>query len=158
MTITFIGMPASGKSTVGGIVAEGLGREFVDTDDIITDRIGMPISDFFKKEGEAKFREIEAEVIKELADKTSLVIATGGGAILRRDNVENLKYNGKLFFIDRPLEKLVPTESRPLSSDRASIEKRYSERYSIYCNLCDKRIDADCDADRVAGEIMENYK
>lgn len=156
--IVLIGMPASGKSTVGKILAERLGRKFVDTDDIITDRIGMPISDYFKIEGEGRFREIETQVIKELADKTSLVIATGGGAILRHDNVENLKYNGRLFFIDRPLDKLVPTESRPLSSDRASIEKRYSERYSIYCALCDLRIDADCDANEVAERILENYK
>ena len=156
--IVLIGMPASGKSTVGKILAERLGRKFVDTDDIITKRIGMPISDFFKQEGEERFREIEAEVIKELADKTSLVIATGGGAILRHENVDNLRYNGRLFFIDRPLEKLVPTESRPLSADRASIEKRYSERYSIYCSLCDLHIDADCDAKQVTNRILENYR
>ncbi len=156
--IVLIGMPASGKSTVGKILAERLGRKFVDTDDIITKRIGMPISDFFKQEGEERFREIEAEVIKELADKTSLVIATGGGAILRRENVDNLRYNGRLFFIDRPLKKLVPTESRPLSADSAAIEKRYSERYSIYCSLCDVHIDADCDAKQVAKRILENYR
>ena len=156
--IVLIGMPASGKSTVGKILAERLGREFVDTDDLITERIGMPISDYFKQEGEEQFRMIEAEVVKELADKTSLVIATGGGAILKRENVENLRYNGRLFFIDRPLKKLVPTESRPLSSDKASIEKRYNERYSIYCSLCDVYIDADCDANGVAERILENYK
>ena len=156
-SIVLIGMPASGKSTVGKILAERLGREFVDTDDLITERIGMTISDYFKQEGEEQFRMIEAEVVKELADKTSLVIATGGGAILKRENVENLRYNGRLFFIDRPLKKLVPTESRPLSADKASIEKRYNERYSIYCDLCDRRIDADCDANGVAERILENY-
>ena len=66
--------------------------------------------------------------------------------------------NGRLFFIDRPLEKLIPTNDRPLSSDRASIEARYRERYSIYCDCCDVHINADCDATEVAERIIENYK
>ncbi len=155
--IVLIGMPASGKSTVGKIIADKLGRRFIDTDDLITDRIKMPISDFFAKEGEAAFRRIESQVIKEICGEGSLVIATGGGSVLRKENVSALKYNGKLFFIDRPLDKLIPTVSRPLSSDRASIEARYNERYSIYCNCCDVRIDADCDAETVADKILEKF-
>ena len=155
--IVFIGMPASGKSTVGRMVAERLGRRFVDTDDLITHRIGMSISDFFKTEGEERFREIESEVIKELADESSLVIATGGGAVLKEENVSALKYNGRLYFIDRPLNSLIPTEDRPLSSDRASIERRYEERYSIYCQSCDVHISADCDAEGVRDRVLENF-
>ena len=155
--IVLIGMPASGKSTVGRILADRLGRRFVDTDDLITERIGTSIKDFFEKNGEVAFREIESMVIKEISKENSLVIATGGGAVLREENISTLGYNGRLYFIDRPLEKLMPTESRPLSSDRASIEARYNERYSIYCSRCDERIDADCEAETVADKILEKF-
>ena len=154
--IVLIGMPASGKSTVGKILAKRLGRRFVDTDELIVEAAGMSISDIFKTEGEWEFRRMEERVIGKLASENSLVIATGGGSILSGKNVCSLKLNGRLFFIDRPLEKLIPTEDRPLSSDRESIEKRYHERYSIYMNECDVRIDADCDAETVADRILEN--
>ena len=153
--IVLIGMPASGKSTVGKILAERLGRKFVDTDELIVEQIGMSIKEYFDLYGEEEFREVEAQVIRELASQGSLVIATGGGAVLRGENVSALKYNGKLYFLDRPLEKLVPTESRPLSSDRKSTKERYNERYSIYCDCCDVRIDASLDAEAVAEKIPE---
>lgn len=155
--LVLIGMPASGKSTVGRIVASNLGRKFVDTDELITERIGMSIKDFFEINGEAEFRNIESEVIKGLAGETSLVIATGGGAVLKQENISALKHNGSIFFIDRPLDKLIPTEDRPLSNDRESIEKRYNERYSIYCSSCDVKICADCEAEAVSDKILENY-
>ena len=156
--IVLIGMPASGKSTVGKILAEKLSRRFVDTDALIVEQIGMSIKEYFDLYGEEKFRDVESQIIASLAGENSLVIATGGGAILRKENVSALKYNGKLYFIDRPLEKLIPTESRPLSSDRASIEARYKERYPIYCGCCDKKINADCEADVVAERILEKSK
>lgn len=155
--IVLIGMPASGKSTVGKIIAEKLGRKFVDTDDIITERIGISIKDFFEQKGETAFREIESTVISEISKENSLVIATGGGAVLKKENLSSLRYNGKLYFIDRPLENLIPTESRPLSADKESIAKRYNERYSIYCDACDVKINADYDAVDVAEKILENF-
>ncbi len=156
--IVLIGMPASGKTTVGKILADRLGRRFVDTDEEIVRLTGMSISDIFKNEGEWAFRQMEQEVIERLAGENSLVIATGGGAALRARNMIALRLNGRIFFIDRPLEALVPTEDRPLSSDRESIEKRYNERYSIYCNRCDERIDADCSAEEVAEKVLERYR
>ena len=156
-SIVLIGMPASGKSTVGYMIAERLGRKFVDTDEMITDRIKIPIKDFFTLYGEEKFRGIESDVIRKLAGEASLVIATGGGAVLREENLSALKYNGKIYFIDRPLEKLIPTDTRPLASDKASIEARYNERYALYCEGCDVHIDADFDAESVADKILENF-
>ena len=156
--IVLIGMPASGKTTVGKILAKRLGRRFVDTDEEIVRISGRSVSDIFKEDGEPAFRKMEEEVIRELSKENSLVIATGGGAVLRKKNLVALRMNGRLFFIDRPLEKLIPTNDRPLSSDRASIEARYRERYSIYCDCCDVHINADCDATEVAERIMENYK
>lgn len=152
--IVLIGMPASGKSTVGHLLSDMSERELVDTDALIVNRAGMEITEIFSKFGEAYFRDLESEVISEVSRRSELIIATGGGAVLRQENVKELKKNGRLFFIDRPLEKLIPTDSRPLSSDRESITKRYNERYGIYTAVCDERIDADKSAREVAEEIL----
>ena len=155
--IVLIGMPACGKSTVGAILAKRLSRRLVDTDELVRKRAGMEIKEIFKKYGEAEFRRLEREVISEISGENSLVIATGGGAILYRENVSGLKKNGRLYFIDRPPELLIPTSSRPLSSDRQALEKRYSERYPIYCSVADVRVDADCTPECVAEKITENF-
>ena len=155
--IVLIGMPSSGKSTVGKILAEKLGSRFVDTDELITDRIKMPIAEFFALYGEEEFRRIESEVIRDLAGENGLVIATGGGAILKEENVFNLRYNGKILFIDRPPELLIPTDSRPLSNSRATLENLYNKRYPIYCDACDARIKASGTPTEVAENILENY-
>ena len=156
--IVLIGMPASGKSTVGKILAKQTGRPFIDTDKLIVERTGKEITNIFAECGESGFRDIEAEAVREVSAMTSAVIATGGGAILREENVKALRENGRLYFIDRPLEKLIPTISRPLSSDRESIKKRYDERYGIYTDVCDEKIDADCSPREVARRIMENFE
>ena len=155
--IVLIGMPSSGKSTVGKILREKLSRELIDTDELIVKTAGMPISEIFAKFGEAKFRDIETSVIKKISERSGVVIATGGGAILREENLDALRENGKLFFIDRPLDMLIPTKDRPTASDRASIEKRYSERYEIYCSAADFRVDGSKEAKEVADEILKNF-
>lgn len=135
--IVLIGMPGSGKTTIGKKLAEKLSFEFIDTDDEITKLDGREIKDIFSNDGERYFREKESEVIRFAAAKQSAVIATGGGAILNDENVRNLKMNGKLIFIDAPLGDLAATLSRPLSSDRAALEKRYAERYDRYRSIAD---------------------
>ena len=155
--IVLIGMPASGKSTVGRILAKKTGRKLVDTDELIVERAKMQIKDIFASLGEDEFRKLESEVVAEVSANNSLIISTGGGAILKEENALNLKKNGKLYFIDRPLSRLIPTASRPLASDREAIEKRYAERYGIYCEVCDQRIDADCEANAVADKILESF-
>jgi shikimate dehydrogenase len=155
--IVLIGMPSSGKSTVGQILAEKLGEEFIDTDEMIVEKIKMPIKDFFALHGEEKFREVETEVIREIAGRGGLVIATGGGAVLRKENLFNLRYNGNILFIDRPLNMLIPTDSRPLSSDRVALENLYTSRYPIYNEACDSRIEAVGTPIEIAENILENY-
>ena len=91
------------------------------------------------------FREREAEAIASLAGKNRLVIATGGGSVLREENVRNLKRNGKLFFLNRNIGEIIPTEDRPLSSNRADLEKRFSERLPIYRAACDEEINVEGD-------------
>ena len=156
--IVLIGMPASGKSTVGAILADLLGRELIDTDELVERGQGVKISEIFSTRGEAYFRDLESEAVKEASAVGGRIIATGGGAVLRGENIDALRANGKIYFIDRPLSELVPTESRPLSSDRASIEKRYNERYGIYSSACDVRIAVAGDARSVAADIMENFE
>ena len=138
--IVLTGMPGCGKTTVGKIVSGKLKRKLVDTDRVITERIGMPIADYFEKYGEKAFRDIESEVIGAMSKESGLVIATGGGAVLRKENVRALKHNGTVVFIDRPLEKLTATKDRPLSSDREALKKRFDERYDIYRNSADCRV------------------
>ncbi|MBQ4510208.1 MAG: shikimate dehydrogenase [Clostridia bacterium] len=155
--IVLTGMPSSGKTTVGKVLAQKTGKTFVDTDDEIVKKIGMDIPSYFAKYGEAEFRKVESEVIKELSPKNSLIIATGGGAILNYDNIRRLKQNGKIYFINRSLENLTPTSDRPLSSDVSALEKRYNERYPIYISTADTVIDGNSTVEDVANAIYGEY-
>lgn len=151
--IVLSGMPGSGKSTVGKIVADQLGREFIDTDALIVERAGE-ITKIFAEHGEAYFRNLETEVIKELAPLNGKVISLGGGAVLRDENVEVLRHNGEIFFIDRALESLIPTDDRPLADDKAKITALYDARIDRYMATADYIIDGDCDPDDVADSII----
>ena len=155
--IVLTGMPGAGKSTVGNILAKKLGRTFYDTDKLIEARAGKNIPQIFAEDGEEAFRDIESAVICDVSDKCGCIIATGGGAILRQKNVNALSENGKVYFIDRPLEALIPTDDRPLSNNRESITKRYNERYSIYCSTADVKISAPNNAEEVANLILGDF-
>lgn len=157
--IVLVGMPGSGKSTVGKLLAERLGRELVDMDECIVHAAGKPISEIFAEVGEKGFRDLESRVLAdEIAQRNSLVIATGGGAILRDENVNALRRNGRLYFLDRPLEDLLPTEDRPLASSRTAIEQRYTERYGRYCAVADVRIPVKGSAADVAETIGKEFE
>ena len=156
--IVLTGMPASGKSTVGKLIAEAMGRDFIDIDEVIECDEKKKIPDIFNEYGETYFRDAEARAIKKASALCGKVIATGGGAILREENVDALRENGKIYFIDRPLADLIPTIDRPLSSDREAIEKRYNERYAIYVRTADVKIDVDSNAKGVAAKIMEDFQ
>ena len=157
--IVLIGMPSSGKTTVGRILAEKCGKELADTDEYIVKKIGMPIADFFAKHGEAEFRKIEKETVAGLASTGGKIIATGGGAVLDAENVRALKQNGVLVFLDRRPENLIATDDRPLSSRRSALEKLYAERYDIYCAAAEVYIDANttpgAEADAILKELMK---
>ena len=152
--IVLTGMPTCGKSTVGKMIAERFDYDFIDTDKIIEQKINSKIADFINLHGEDKFREVESEVIKEVSCKNHQVISTGGGAILRDENVQNLKSNGKVFFINRSLNKLKPSSDRPLTSDIESLTKKYNERIPIYKRTCDIEINGDLEFDEKIADII----
>ncbi len=155
--IVLIGMPSSGKTTIGKMLADELNMEFVDIDAEIEKETQKSIPDIFSFLGEAAFRDIESQVITEISAKQNCVISTGGGAVLREQNNTLLKGNGTLYFIDRPLDLLVVTDDRPLSSNRVDLEKRYNERYEIYCYTADKKIVNDKDLKSVVNDIKEDF-
>ena len=154
--IVLIGMPSSGKTTVGEALAAITERTFIDTDAMTVDAHNMQISDIFEKFGESVFRDWEAECVTEASKNSGCIIATGGGAILRDDNVSALRQNGRLYFLDRPLCDLVPTSDRPLASDVDAIKKRYAERYPIYTAVADEtiKIGAEPQAREIAERIL----
>lgn len=154
-SIVLIGMPSSGKTTVGRILSEKCGKQLADTDEYIVRKIGMPISDFFAKHGEVEFRKIEKETVAELSATGGRIIATGGGAVLDAENVRALKQNGVLVFLDRRPENLIATDDRPLASRRSALEKLYAERYDIYCAAAELHIDANTTSEAEADAILK---
>lgn len=157
--IVLTGMPSCGKSTVGRALADALSRPFFDADEEIVREAGEPISALFAKEGEAAFRERETAVISRcLAGKTGCVIATGGGAVLREENIRLLRQNGRIFFLDRPLDRLTPTGDRPTASSAEALRRRFEERYPLYCARCDRRIPAGGSVEEVVKAVKEAFE
>ena len=152
--LVLVGMPGSGKSTVGAILAKKTGRKLVDLDEEIARRSGMTIPQIFQTRGEAAFRDLETQVIRELAGTTSAILPTGGGAILRDENVTALKQNGRLFFLDRPLEALLPTADRPLGDSREKIAALYAARYDRYLAVSDEHILVHSTPERAAADVL----
>ena len=162
MNIILCGMMGVGKSSVGIRIAELTGRRWYDTDIVISDRHGR-ISDIFEYYGEAHFRTLETEVVRELADKDGLVISTGGGLVLKPENNELLKRNGKIFFMRASFETLLgrvkADETRPLLRDTGKTAEKLGEllaqRTPVYEAVADCIVDTDGKSvDEVAREIV----
>ena len=153
--IVLIGMPSAGKTTVGHMLSKRLARPFIDLDEEIVKASGRDIPTIFREDGEKAFRDIESEVARITSQTTGAVIATGGGAVLRPENVKHLKQNGILVFLDRPLDRLTPTSDRPTASDRAAIEARYRERRPIYLGAADLTANVGDDFTAVADCIQK---
>ncbi|MDO4499832.1 MAG: shikimate kinase [Erysipelotrichaceae bacterium] len=137
--IVLIGMPGCGKTTISKKLKTA--KKLIDADEEIVKNTAKTIPDIFKEVGEKGFRDIEEETIKGIAKNSSQIIATGGGVILRKNNINNLKQNGKVFYLKTPLDKLQTGNGRPLSSDREALEKRYAERKELYEKYADTIID-----------------
>jgi len=135
MNIVLIGMPGSGKSTVGALAAAQMGRRFFETDALIEAREGTTIGRMFEAKGEVYFRDLESAVVRAVAEKKSAVISTGGGVILRSENMATLSATGIIFFLDRdPVDIAGENHSgRPLlEGDRNRVFALYENRIELY--------------------------
>lgn len=152
--VVLIGMPGCGKTCIGKILAERLDREFIDTDVLIEQKEGTDIPTIINNKGEKYFRALEKEVIKEVAPLTCKVISTGGGVVVDKENHFYLSANGKIFLINRDLEKLA-TNGRPLSSDLDALKKRYEERKDKYLDFADFEIDNNGEMENAVKGVLE---
>ena len=150
--VVLIGMPGSGKSTIGRALAERLGREFVDADTEITKAAGMTIPNIFALSGESGFRQIETKVLNDLGKKSGLVISTGGGCVTQERNYPLLHQNSKIFCLNRNLEQL-PTDGRPLSQ-KGNLEEMYRIRKPMYDHFADYIIDNNGDLNETVSQII----
>ena len=156
--IVLTGMPCSGKTTLGKLLSARLGRPLIETDDEIIARAGMPITEIFRIYGEKHFRDLESEVIAKASSGVGKVISTGGGAVLRRENVDALKMNGTVVFLDRPLEDLMPSDDRPLANDGEKIRRLYETRYPVYTGAADVKVKVEGTEEHTADEIWRMLK
>lgn len=104
--VALIGMPGSGKSTVGRQLARRLGRDFVDSDHLIEHHLGCSIRDFFERDGEGAFRDLESQVIDELTQREGVVLSTGGGAVLRPGNRDHLRSRCQVIYLRSSPEEI----------------------------------------------------
>ncbi len=151
--IVLIGMPGSGKSTVGRLLAERIGKVFVDVDTAIVEKAEKPIPEIFEQDGESGFRALESKALAELGRRSGLVIATGGGCVTQGQNYPLLHQNGSIFWLTRELGKL-PTDGRPLSQ-AGKLEEMYVIRKPMYEAFADHIIDNNGDLEATVSQILE---
>ena len=139
--IVLIGMPGCGKTTVGRMLAKRTGRRMVDTDEMIEAKAGLTCGEVIRSRGEAAFRQMETEAVREAGKQGGLIIATGGGAVTREENLAPLRQNGLLFHLDRPMDERTLEGGRPLSDSREKWERLAQERAFLYTAWRDARIE-----------------
>lgn len=137
--LILIGMPGCGKSTVGQALARRLGRPLVDLDEEIVREAGTSIPEIFACQGEEVFRNIEHRLLLKAAQQSGAVIATGGGIVTRKENMDPMRQNSVVIFLRRELD-LLPREGRPLSQ-RDGLEKLYRQRLPLYKKVADIAVD-----------------
>ncbi|MCH5190890.1 MAG: shikimate kinase [Oscillospiraceae bacterium] len=161
--IILIGMPASGKSTVGVILAKTLGVGFVDTDLIIQQREKRLLQDIINTDGIEKFLDCEAAAVKTL-DCDNCVIATGGSVIFRSDAMEHLKKNGKIFYLDVPLpeikKRLNNISTRGIAAKKGeTVDDIFNERSTLYEKYADVILSLEgCRAEQTVEKICKHLK
>ena len=137
LNIALIGMPSSGKTTVGRALAKELGKTFIDLDEEIVKANGKSIPDIFADEGEDGFRKKETEQVERFSKEGHQLLSCGGGVIKRPENLRALRQNGVILFLDRPLESLVVGGGRPLSSSTDALRTMEAERRPLYLAAAD---------------------
>ena len=160
--IFFVGLMGAGKTTVGKLLAKRLGKSFYDSDHEIESRTGVNIPVIFELEGEVGFRKRETAAIEELTVMHDIVLATGGGAVLSKQNRENLSQHGTVVYLRATVTELwhrtKNDKNRPLlqtDDPRAKLEKLYTERDPLYREIADIIIDT---GDQSVGSIVQHLE
>ena len=137
--LVLIGMPACGKSTIGYWLSKKIGYPLLDTDKYLEEKENRIISDIFSNEGEEYFRNLETKYLKELSEKEGFIISTGGGAVKKKENIDILKKNGIVIFLNREINDISKEnhKHRPLLQDINNIQKLYDERIDLYKKYSD---------------------
>ncbi len=164
--IFLIGMMGSGKSVTAKSLAGLLKWPFVDLDRAIEEKAKCRIPEIFKNSGESKFRDLESAALQSLEALTPLIVAAGGGIVLRPENTRWMKERGRIVYLETGLETLwarvKDNRDRPLlaaANPKAALEKLYQERKSLYESACEFRVVTDGrSADDVAAEIRKNLE
>ena len=153
--VILIGMPGVGKSTLGVLLAKTLGMTFLDTDLVIQDQKKALLRELIAQHGIDGFLALEGTVCAGLQAENA-VIATGGGIVKHKVNMDYLRQNGIVFFIDRSLDKLITTDdNRPLSSSAQAVARMYEERIELYRKYADHIVDNNTTIDACAERITE---
>ena len=150
--IVLIGMPGSGKTSIGTLLAEKLGRQLVDLDAQIVQAAGMTIPEIFAQEGEAGFRDWESRILTQYGKQSGLILSTGGGCVTQPRNYPLLHQNGTIFWLQRELS-LLPTDGRPLSQQNR-LEDLYKARKDLYESFADYVVDNNTPPEKTAAEII----
>ena len=158
--IVLIGMPGCGKTTLGKILNKELSMEFYDMDNYIERKTDKKISELFEK-GENYFRDIESLACEELSKNKNVIISTGGGVIKRKENIDFLKENGIVIFIDRSVDDIigdVDISKRPLLKEgKEKVLKLYEERYLLYKNYADEIVVNNKNIEDTKNKIIDIY-
>ncbi|MBQ4511769.1 MAG: hypothetical protein II969_02170 [Anaerolineaceae bacterium] len=153
--IVLIGMPGSGKSTIGAKLAAKTGREMIDIDAEIVKSAGCSIPEIFSRSGEAEFRKLESEEVRKAGKETGKIIMTGGGVVTRAENYAPLHQNGRIYQLERDLSKL-PIDGRPISQ-KTSAEELYQKRAPLYQTFRDVWIDNNSSINRTVEMIWRDF-
>ena len=156
-SIVLIGMPGSGKTTVGTALARLTGREAIDLDQLIETAAGCSIPEIFSREGEARFRALESQVLADLGRRSGVVIATGGGAVLRGESLPLLRQNGRLCRLRRDVS-LLPVEGRPISQSCGSLSELERQREPFYAAAADWTVDNNGPLEQTADQILKLFR
>ena len=158
--IVLIGMPACGKSTIGYWLSKKINYPFVDVDRYLEEKENRIISDIFSNEGEEYFRELETKYLKELSEKEGIIISTGGGAVKNKENIDILKENGIIVFLNRAIDDISRENhrNRPLLQNPDNIQKLYDERIKLYRRYADIIIKNDDSMDVIVDRIITALK
>ena len=153
--VVLVGMPSCGKTSVGKALAKMLGKTFVDLDEEAEKAEDCCVSQIFRQKGEQYFRTLETDVACRIGKKNGLVIATGGGVVLKRQNVDALRQNGFVVWLQRDLQNLC-TENRPVSQSKG-VQKIFEERKDLYALSADVAVFNDDSVEKVAEKVKDAF-